>query len=86
MHVVQADAGKVTAKDLFRMHPLHNGGDFYGPSGFHTVLSDMCHSTIGNSAADVARSLSLARCAAALALRDMEEELSEGIHHDGNGK
>ena len=35
---------------------------------FHVVLSDMCHSTLGIAAADVARSLQLARCAASIAI------------------
>ena len=39
--------------------------------GFHTVLSDMCHKTLGISAADVARSLDLAQCASDVALGDV---------------
>ena len=35
---------------------------------FNVVLSDMCHSTLGVAAADVARSLHLARCAAGIAI------------------
>lgn len=38
------------------------------PQGFHVVLSDMCHSTMGSSSADVLRSLDLASCAAELAV------------------
>ena len=40
--------------------------------GFHVVLSDMCHSTMGSSSADVLRSLDLATCAAQLALGSLE--------------
>ena len=35
---------------------------------FDVVLSDMCHSTLGVAAADVARSLHLAQCAAGIAI------------------
>lgn len=42
--------------------------------GFHVVLSDMCHSTMGSSSADVLRSLDLASCAAALAVGPLEPE------------
>lgn len=40
--------------------------------GFHVVLSDMCHSTMGSSSADVLRSLDLASCAAELAVGSLE--------------
>lgn len=36
------------------------------------VLSDMCHSTMGSSSADVLRSLDLASCAAELAVGSLE--------------
>jgi hypothetical protein len=40
-----------------------------GPeAGFHSVLSDMCHATLGVSAADALRSHELAACAVDLAL------------------
>ena len=40
-----------------------------GPeAGFHSVLSDMCHATLGVSATDALRSHELAACAADLAL------------------
>jgi hypothetical protein len=37
-------------------------------AGFHSVLSDMCHATLGVPAADALRSHELAACAADLAL------------------
>lgn len=40
----------------------------YAPQGFGTVLSDMCHPTIGTKSADAARSLDLGEAAAALSL------------------
>lgn len=40
--------------------------------GFHVVLSDMCHSTMGSASADVLRSLDLATCAAELAVGSLE--------------
>lgn len=39
------------------------------------VLSDMCHSTMGSSSADVLRSLDLASCAAELAVGPLEPQL-----------
>lgn len=42
--------------------------------GFNVVLSDMCHSTMGSSSADVLRSLDLASCAAELALGPLEAD------------
>ena len=42
--------------------------------GFNVVLSDMCHSTMGSSSADVLRSLDLASCAAELAVGPLEGE------------
>jgi hypothetical protein len=41
----------------------HTGG-----KGFHTVLSDMCHDTMGADVADVTASLALCECAAKIAL------------------
>ena len=52
-HLEHAKAAAGAGKDLQR---------------FHVVLSDMCHSTLGVAAADVARSLHLARCAAGIAI------------------
>ena len=46
--------------------------------GFHVVLSDMCHSTMGSSSADVLRSLDLASCAAELAVGSLE---ATSMHH-----
>ena len=43
--------------------------------GFHAVLSDLCHATIGNSAADAARSLQLGTTAAMLAVGTSFPEL-----------
>ena len=45
----------------------------YRVQGFHAVLSDMCHDTIGNPAADVIKSLDLASHAVRLALSDASE-------------
>lgn len=42
---------------------IHTGG-----KGFHTVLSDMCHDTMGAGVADVAASLNLCECAAKIAM------------------
>ena len=42
--------------------------------GFHVVLSDMCHSTMGSSSADVLRSLDLASCAAELAVGSLQPD------------
>ena len=42
---------------------LHTEGE-----GFHTVLSDMCHDTMGADVADVGASLDLCECAAKIAL------------------
>lgn len=42
---------------------LHTEG-----KGFHAVLSDMCHDTMGASVADVAASLDLCECAAKIAI------------------
>ena len=43
--------------------------------GFHTVLSDMCHSTTGFTVTDVARSLQLATAACELALGQLDQPL-----------
>ena len=45
--------------------------------GFHVVLSDMCHSTMGSSAADVLRSLDLATCAAELAVGPLDPQVEQ---------
>ena len=45
--------------------------------GFHVVLSDMCHSTMGSSSADVLRSLDLATCAAELAVGPLEPQVKQ---------
>lgn len=47
--------------------------------GFHVVLSDMCHSTMGSSSADVLRSLDLASCAAELAVGSLESAQSQQL-------
>jgi hypothetical protein len=39
-----------------------------GGRGFDTVLSDMCHDTMGSGVADVAFSLELCECAAKIAV------------------
>ena len=43
-------------------------------AAFHSVVSDMCHNTIGNASADSARSLNLAWHAARIALTDAPPE------------
>lgn len=48
--------------------------------GFHVVLSDMCHSTMGSSSADVLRSLDLASCAAELAVGSLEPDPHPSHH------
>eukprot|EP00884_Botryococcus_braunii_P014791 jgi/Botrbrau1/23312/Bobra.0102s0050.2 len=58
VQLVQADALKLRPSELLE----------YAPGGFHAVLSDMCHNTVGSVVADVARSLALARAAASIAL------------------
>ena len=55
------------------MHSAHSAAAVPKPRGFHVVLSDMCHNTVGNSAADVLRSLELAQSAAAIAVGDEDE-------------
>lgn len=67
VRTVQADARSVAADQLLAHtlpgHPLR---------GFNAVLSDMCHSTLGVAAADVARSLELAQTAAAIAVGQLD--------------
>ena len=77
MHTLQADARVVKAADLVGMLPLQSGMASAGPRGFHVVLSDMCHNTMGNSAADVVRSMELAQSAAALAVGDDDADGEE---------
>lgn len=48
--------------------------------GFHVVLSDMCHSTMGSSSADVLRSLDLASCAAELAVGPLQPDPHPSQH------
>ena len=48
--------------------------------GFHVVLSDMCHSTMGSSSADVLRSLDLASCAAELAVGPLQPDPDPSQH------
>lgn len=78
MHTLQADAREVKAADLVSMLPVQSETASAGPRGFHVVLSDMCHNTVGNSAADVVRSMELARSAAALAVWEDGEESDAG--------
>lgn len=94
MHTLQADARKVKAADLVNKLPVQSGTASAGPRGFHVVLSDMCHNTVGNSAADVVRSMELARSALALALGEggadgeepgAEEAHPEKLHEGGPG-
>lgn len=66
VQTLQMDAMQLTAADLKQAKAA--AGDSSGLDRFHVVLSDMCHSTLGVAAADVARSLHLARCAAGIAL------------------
>ena len=63
---MQTDAMQLTAADLRHAKALAGQGSTL--DRFHVVLSDMCHSTLGVAAADVARSLHLARCAASIAI------------------
>ena len=64
--MLQADAMQLTAAAL--RHAKAVAGQGSTLDRFHVVLSDMCHSTLGVAAADVARSLHLARCAAGIAV------------------
>lgn len=66
VHIITEDARTVDPLILQLMHRARCWPQI--DMGFNTVLSDMCHNTLGNAAADVPRSLELARCAAALAL------------------
>ena len=65
----QGDALAMTREQLLGMLP--------GPphTGYHAVLSDMCHSTLGYAVADVARSMHLAWGAADIALGLQEDAL-----------
>lgn len=60
------DAMQLTAADLRHAKAAAGAGSTL--DRFHVVLSDMCHSTLGVAAADVARSLYLARCTAGIAV------------------
>ncbi len=73
VRILQADARELRPVDLVSMHSVHSAAVSPWSGGFHAVLSDMCHSTVGNSAADVLRSLELAQTAAAIAVGDREE-------------
>ncbi|EIE24057.1 23S ribosomal RNA methyltransferase [Coccomyxa subellipsoidea C-169] len=73
VRILQADARELRPVDLVSMHSVHSAAASSWSGGFHAVLSDMCHSTVGNSAADVLRSLELAQTAAAIAVGDREE-------------
>ena len=56
--------------------------DFTAGAGFDTVLSDMCHDTMGAGSADVAASLELCECAAKIAVGQqfcMAEQDYEGL-------
>ncbi|KAK9818410.1 hypothetical protein WJX72_012235 [[Myrmecia] bisecta] len=67
--VLQADARELNAQKLSGYC-----------KGFHVVLSDMCHATMGSAAADAARSLELATCAATLAVGDVAQPpTSQGL-------
>jgi 23S rRNA U2552 (ribose-2'-O)-methylase RlmE/FtsJ len=70
VHTIVADARTLAPQQLMDLHAelCLGAAASRPPVGFHTVLSDMCHDTIGVAAADVARSLQLARCAAAIAV------------------
>ena len=64
VRVVQGDALGLSTAQLLGQLP-EAGAD---TRGYHAVLSDMCHSTLGWAVADVARSLRLAWRASELAL------------------
>lgn len=63
VEIMQADARELDVRQLFTKS-----------EGFHVVLSDMCHSTMGSSSADVLRSLDLASCAAELAVGSLHPD------------
>ncbi|KAL0054288.1 hypothetical protein WJX82_006680 [Trebouxia sp. C0006] len=67
--ILQADARQLDVRELFTKS-----------EGFHVVLSDMCHSTMGSSSADVLRSLDLASCAAELAVGSLHADLDPAHH------
>ena len=66
VQVLQKDAMQLTVADVRRAKAA--AGADSRVTKFNVVLSDMCHSTLGVAAADVARSLHLARCAAGIAI------------------
>ncbi len=66
VQALQMDAMQLTAADLRQAKAA--AGQCSTLDRFHVVLSDMCHSTLGVAAADVARSLQLAHCAASIAI------------------
>ena len=66
VQVLQKDAMQLTVADL--QHAKAAAGAEGEAPKFNVVMSDMCHSTLGVAAADVARSLHLARCAAGIAI------------------
>lgn len=68
VEIMQADARTLDVQDLYAKS-----------EGFHVVLSDMCHSTMGSSSADVLRSLDLASCAAELAVGSLESAQSQQL-------
>ena len=65
VRVLQGNALGMSAEQLLGQLP--QGGTVAG-EGYHAVLSDMCHSTLGYAVADVARSLQLAWGTSELAL------------------
>ena len=66
VQALQLDAMQLAAGHL--EHAKAAAGACSELQRFHVVLSDMCHSMLGVAAADVARSLHLARCAAGIAI------------------
>ncbi|CAK0751754.1 hypothetical protein CVIRNUC_002092 [Coccomyxa viridis] len=77
VQVLQKDAMQLTIADL-RHAKAAAGAESEAPK-FNVVLSDMCHSTLGVAAADVARSLHLARCAAGVAIGHAGFEGDDGM-------
>ena len=78
VQVLQKDAMQLTIADL--RHAKAAAGAESEALKFNVVLSDMCHSTLGVVAADVARSLHLARCAAGVAIGHAAFEGMPGCH------
>lgn len=66
VEIMQADARELDIQELFAKS-----------KGFNVVLSDMCHSTMGSSSADVLRSLDLASCAAELAVGPLQPDVEQ---------